>query len=71
MPFIWIVLAMLVFFGAYSLAPVFGLDEVWPGLFASDSILGWGILFVLMLLGGLYWRGFWIKSQKRQERRDD
>ena len=68
---IWIVLVMLVFFGAYSLAPVFGLDEVWPGLFASDSTLGWVILIVLMLLGGLYWGGFWIKSRKRQGRRGD
>jgi len=71
MPLIWIVLAMLVFFGAYSLAPLFGLDEVWPGLFASDSTLGWVILILLMLLGGFYWRGFWIKSRKRQRRRDD
>ena len=71
MVLIWIVLAMLVFFGAYSLAPLFGLDEAWPGLFASDSTLGWVVLIVLMLLGGFYWRGFWIKSRKRQGRRGD
>jgi drug/metabolite transporter (DMT)-like permease len=71
MPFVWLVLAALVFFGLYSVAPIFGLDALWPELFASDSTIGWVILVVLMLLGGLYWRGFWIKSQKRQGRRND
>jgi len=71
MPLVWIVLAMLVFFGAYSVAPVFGLDELWPGLFANDSTIGRVILLVLMLLGGLYWGGFWIKSKKRQRWRND
>ncbi|MCG6903526.1 MAG: hypothetical protein LJE68_12675 [Rhodobacter sp.] len=71
MPLVWIVLAMLAFFGLYSLAPVFGLDELWPGLFASDSTIGRLVLLALMLLGGLYWGGFWIRSRKRQRRRDD
>ncbi len=68
---VWLVLAMILFFAIYSTAPIFGLDELWPALFASDSTIGWVILVVLMLLGGLYWRGFWIKSQKRQRRERD
>jgi hypothetical protein len=71
MPLVWLVLVMLVFFGFYSVAPMFGLDELWPALFAGNSTFGWVILVVLMLLGGLYWRGFWIKSKKRQGRRND
>ncbi len=71
MALVWLVLVILAFFGLYSMAPVFGLDELWPEFFADDSRLGWVILVVLMLLGGLYWRGFWIKSQKRQGRRND
>ena len=71
MPLVWLVLVILAFFGLYSVAPIFGLDELWPGLFSSDSTLGWVSLVALMLVGGLYWRGFWIKSQKRQGRRND
>lgn len=70
MPLVWIVLAMLVFFGAYSLAPLFGLDELYPGLLGSESSFGRIVLIVLMLLGGLYWRGWWIKTRKRR-RGDD
>lgn len=64
----WIVLAMMVFFGLYSVAPIFGLDELWPELFSSNSTFGLVVLIVLMLLGGLYWRGWWMRSKKRQRR---
>ena len=67
-PLTWIVLAMMALFGLYSVAQVFGLDELWPGLFGRESTFGLLILIVLMLLGGLYWRGFWIKSKKRRGR---
>lgn len=63
-----VILAALIFFGLYSVAQMFGLGELWPGLFASDSTLGRLILLVVMLLGGLYWGGFWIRSQKRRGR---
>jgi len=65
------VLISLIYFGIYSLVPIFGLDELWPGLFGYKNQLVGLMFVVLMLLGGLYWRGFWIKSQKRQGRRDD
>ena len=66
----WIVLAMMVFFGLYSLAPVFGLDELWPGFFGNESTLGLAILIALMLLGGLYWRGWWMRGKNRRGRDD-
>ncbi len=68
MALVWIVLLILVFFGAYSLAPLFGLDELWPAVFASDSTFGLVVLVAIMLIGGLVWRGFWIRSQKRRGR---
>ncbi|MBV0913056.1 hypothetical protein [Anianabacter salinae] len=66
-----VVACMLVGFLVYSAAPIFGLNELWPTVFADGNRLGWGLLVVLMLIGGLYWRGFWIKSRKRQRRRSD
>lgn len=62
---------MLVLFLAYSAAQMFGLDALAPSLFEEGDALGWVLLVALMLIGGLYWRGFWIKSQKRRGRERD
>ncbi len=62
---------MLAGFMAYSAGPLFGLDALWPELYSDDNGLGWALLVLLMLIGGLYWRGFWIKSKKRERYRRD
>ena len=66
-----LVLIFLIFFGAYSVAPVFGLDELWPKLFGYRNQLVGAMLVVLMVVGGLYWRGFWIVSNRRRRSSSD
>ena len=61
----WFVGALLVLFGIYSLAPVFGLDELYPGLFRPYGPLSWAMLG-LMVLGAGYWT-----ARKLGERKDD
>ena len=65
-----VILIALVFFGAYSVAPMFGLDELFPAFLGSDGMVGRFVLLIVMILGGLYWRGWWIQSNKRRRRGD-
>ena len=66
MPLVWIVLVILIFFGAYSVAPIFGLDEVYPDLLGAGGPIGRGVLIALMLAGGVFWL-----IDRRRRRRDD
>ncbi len=65
-----VILIALVFFGLYSVAPMFGLDELYPQILGSDGTVGRVVLLAVMLLGGLYWRGWWIRSNRRRGRGD-
>ncbi len=59
----WIAGILLVLFGAYSLAPVFGLDELYPRLFQPYGILSWAMVG-LMFLGAIYWTVRKLKGPK-------
>jgi len=54
---------MLVLFGAYSLAPVFELDELYPRLFQPYGVLSWAMVG-LMVLGAVYWTVRTLKEPK-------
>ncbi len=65
-----VILIALIFFGAYSVAPMFRLDELYPELLGSEGTLGRWTLLAVMLIGGLVWRGWWMGSRKRRGRND-
>ena len=46
--------ALLILFGLYSLAPVFGLDEFYPEVFRRYGPLSWAMV-ALMVLGAIWW----------------
>ena len=55
MPLIWLVLAILAFFGLSSLAPMFGLDVLFPEVFGKTGAVGRGLLIALMVIGGVFY----------------
>ena len=54
MPLVIFVAALLVLFGFYSVAPVFGLDELYPEVFKPYGPLSWAMVG-LMVLGAIWW----------------
>jgi len=54
MPLAIFVGTLLCLFGIYSVAPLFGLDELYPDLFAPYGPLSWAMVG-LMLLGAIWW----------------
>ncbi len=62
-----ILVAMTVaIFAAYSIAPIFGLDELYPHIF-NDNALNWQLgIVAIVLVGAVYW---W--AGKRKEKTND
>lgn len=61
MPLAWFVAALLVLFGLYSLAPVFGLDEAFPEIFRPYGPLSWSMVG-LVVLGAIWWAARKVKE---------
>jgi hypothetical protein len=54
MPLALFVTALLIVFGIYSVAPMFGLDELYPDLFRPYGPLSWAMVG-LGVLGAVWW----------------
>lgn len=54
MPLAILVTALLIVFGLYSVAPIFGLDEAFPELFRPYGPLSWAMVG-LVVLGAVWW----------------
>ncbi|KMW60334.1 hypothetical protein AIOL_000487 [Candidatus Rhodobacter oscarellae] len=54
MPLAIFVTALLILFGVYSAAPLFGVDELFPDLFRPYGPLSWAMVG-LMVLGAAWW----------------
>ncbi|MEL7116990.1 MAG: hypothetical protein AAGP08_15650 [Pseudomonadota bacterium] len=63
MPLAIFVTALLMLFGLYSVAPIFGLDEAFPEIFRPYGPLSWAMVG-LMVLGAIYWAVNKIREDK-------
>jgi len=63
MPLAWVVTVLLLLFGVYSVAPVFGLDDAYPDLFRPYGPLSWAMTG-LVVLGAVYWAVRRIRDRK-------
>lgn len=65
MPLAIFVTALLILFGVYSVAPIFGLDDLYPELFRPYGPLSWAMVG-LVVAGSVWWA-----VRKIKEMRDD
>ena len=61
MQFAWFVAALLLLFGVYSAAPIFGLDEAFPDVFRPYGPLSWAMV-ALVFVGAVWWGVLKVKA---------